>query len=396
MPLVDYQLFDFTAAPWTRPVYRRGSGPAVIVIHEIPGLHPQVVAFADRLIAAGMTVFLPSLFGTPGRPVTTGYALQSMFTNICIRREFSVWKDGKSSPIVGWLRALARHAHAECGGPGVGAIGMCFTGGFALAMMTEPAVIAPVLSQPSMPIRGASRGSIDASPAEIACARQRFVDEDLSLLGLRYKSDRMVPDARFDRYAREFGDRFERIDLEDADARPNTGMSPHSVLTIHLPTDGPGRAAETRTIAFFRHRLGLAGAPPVIAEIPPAVVVPAAVAVAPIVLPGGTRATDTVVGDGPEAMAGQMVAVHYTGWLWQDGARGKKFDSSLDRGQPFVFQLGSGQVILGWDEGVAGMKVGGKRTLIVPSAAGYGDEGAGGDIPPGATLVFDVELLGVQ
>ena len=395
MPLADYQLSDFTAGEWTRPVYRRGSGPAVIVIHEIPGLHALVVEFADRLVAAGMTVFLPSLFGTPNQRVTLGYALKSMFVNICIRREFSVWRDGKSSPIVDWLRALARHAHAECGGPGVGAIGMCFTGGFALAMMTEPAVIAPVLSQPSMPILGSKTGSIDASPVEIACARRRFVDEDLTLLGLRFKSDKMVPEARFARYSREFGDRFERIDLEDSDARPDTGMAPHSVLTIHLPTDGPGKAAETRTIAFFRHRLGL---PPIGTPDMPAAIIAtvAAVAAAPFILPGGTRATDVKVGTGPEAMPGQMIAVHYTGWLWQDGARGKKFDSSLDRGQPFVFQLGSGQVILGWDEGVAGMKVGGKRTLIVPPGAGYGMEGAGGDIPPGATLLFEVELLGVK
>jgi dienelactone hydrolase len=260
MAMIDYSVADFTSAPWTRPVYRRGTGPAVIVIHEIPGLHPLVFDFADRLVDAGMSVFLPSLFGTPGKKATKPYALKSMFDAVCIRREFNVWHDGRSSPIVAWLRALAAHAHAECGGPGVGAIGMCFTGGFALAMMTEPAVIAPVLSQPSNPLPGARRGTIDASAAEIACARRRFVDEDLSLLALRYKSDSLVPDARFDRYAREFGDRFERIDLDDADARPDTGFAPHSVLTIHLPDSGPGLAAHTRTIEFFRHRLGLSGA----------------------------------------------------------------------------------------------------------------------------------------
>ena len=106
-----------------------------------------------------------------------------------------------------WLRALARFAHGACGGPGVGAVGMCFTGGFALAMMTEPSVVAPVLSQPSMPIRGGARGSIDVSPAEMACAKRRMVEEDLTLLGLRYKSDAFVPDARFERLRAEFGDR---------------------------------------------------------------------------------------------------------------------------------------------------------------------------------------------
>lgn len=121
-----------------------------------------------------------------------------------------------------------------------------------------------------------------------------------------------------------------------------------------------------------------------------------AAATAPVVLPGGTRVTDTKVGSGGEAIPGGMVAVHYTGWLWQDGAKGKKFDSSRDRGEPFVFALGSGQVIQGWDEGVAGMKVGGTRTLIIPPAAGYGEAGAGGDIPPNSTLIFEVELVAVQ
>lgn len=257
MALSDWQISDFTGGGYTRPVYRRGSGPAVIVIHEIPGLHPQVVEFGERLVEAGMTVFLPSLFGTPGREATKGYALRSMLVNICVRREFNVWKDGRSSPIVDWLRALARFAHGACGGPGVGAVGMCFTGGFALAMMTEPSVVAPVLSQPSMPIRGGKRGSIDVSADEMACAKRRMVAEDLTLLGLRYKSDSFVPNARFERLKAEFGARFEAIELEDEDAKPDTGMAPHSVLTIHLPVSGPGKEAEVRTIAFFKMRLGL-------------------------------------------------------------------------------------------------------------------------------------------
>ena len=108
---------------------------------------------------------------------------------------------------------------------------------------------------------------------------------------------------------------------------------------------------------------------------------------------------DTVVGNGAEAVAGRPVSVHYTGWLHDPGTsdgHGRKFDSSVDRGQPFDFHLGGGQVIRGWDEGVQGMKVGGKRTLIIPPEMGYGARGAGGVIPPNATLVFDVELLGVR
>ncbi|WP_310475150.1 dienelactone hydrolase family protein [Sandarakinorhabdus sp.] len=259
MPLSDYSLTDFTAGPYTRPVYRRGQGPAVIVIHEVPALHTLVIDFADRLAEAGMTVFCPSLFGMPGSVPTKAAAVKQLFLNICIRREFSVWSDGRSSPIVDWLRALARQAHEECGGPGVGAIGMCFTGGFALAMMTEPSVIAPVLSQPSLPLMGGKTGSIDATPTEIACARRRFEAEDLSLLTLRYRSDKLVPDARFRRYEREFPGRVESIELDDAVARKDTGMAPHSVLTIHLPDSGPGKAAETKTIEFLQHRLGIGG-----------------------------------------------------------------------------------------------------------------------------------------
>jgi dienelactone hydrolase len=250
--LSQYQKFDFHAESWTFPVYRRGGGPAVIIIHEVPGLHPQVVRFADRVAEAGMTVFLPSLFGEAGRPVTTGYTL-GVVARLCVRREFTMWRTGQSSPVVAWLRALARHAHQECGGRGVGAVGMCLTGGFALAMMTEPSVVAPVLSQPSMPVGPGRGGCIDASPSEIACARQRFSQENLSLLGLRFKSDRLVPDARFQTYRREFGEHFEAIELDDADAKVN-GQPPHSVLTLHLREDGPTKAAEQRVITFFRER----------------------------------------------------------------------------------------------------------------------------------------------
>lgn len=128
----------------------------------------------------------------------------------------------------------------------------------------------------------------------------------------------------------------------------------------------------------------------------PVALIASMAAAQPVVLPGGTRVTDVKVGTGAVAEPGKAVAVHYTGWLYIDGMKGKQFDSSRTNGRPFVFTLGMAEVILGWDEGVAGMKVGGKRTLIVPPQAGYGENGAGDVIPPGATLMFDVELLGVQ
>jgi dienelactone hydrolase len=256
--LESYERFDFTAGPWTRPVYRKGNGPAVIIIHEIPGLHPLVVRFADHVADAGMTVYLPSLFGEAGRKPTPFHSLGVMIKAICIRREFNVWANHRSSPVVDWLRALARKAHAECGGKGVGAVGMCFTGGFALAMMTEPSVVAPVLSQPSMPLGKKGRPMIDASPAEIRCAKQRFEDEDLSMMGLRFTGDAFVPDARFEALKAAFGDRFEAVELSDADALQGVAAPPHSVLTVHLD-DRPGtptKQVEEKVIAFFKQRVG--------------------------------------------------------------------------------------------------------------------------------------------
>jgi peptidylprolyl isomerase len=116
----------------------------------------------------------------------------------------------------------------------------------------------------------------------------------------------------------------------------------------------------------------------------------------PITTPSGLQMTDTNIGTGAQPKQGQTAVVHYTGWLYTNGAKGKKFDSSVDRGSPFEFPVGAGRVIKGWDEGVATMKVGGKRTLVIPPQLGYGERGAGGVIPPNATLIFDVELLGVK
>lgn len=263
----DFSSFEFSDGRWTRQVLRQGSGPAVIVIHEVPGPHPLVFRFARRVAAAGHTVFLPVLMGQPGRPVTRGYTAVEVLKNICIRREFACWASDRSSPIVEWLRALARAAHAECGGAGVGAVGMCFTGGFALAMMTEPAVVAPVLSQPSLPIglTARQRAAIGVSPAELACAQHRFEQENLSLLGLRFHGDPFVPDERFATYKSCFGERFEAIELDPADAAPGPLKNPHSVLTLNLRDDdpaGPTRRAEARVIEFFAQRLQRAGMVP--------------------------------------------------------------------------------------------------------------------------------------
>ena len=133
------------------PTYRRGSGPAVIVIHESPGLTPEVIDFGDDLVRAGFAVVLPHLFGSAHAPPRTWEAAR-VVPRLCLTREFTIFAAGRTAPLAGWLRSLARTVHAATGGPGVGVVGMCVTGGFALAMMVEPAVVAPVVAQPATPL----------------------------------------------------------------------------------------------------------------------------------------------------------------------------------------------------------------------------------------------------
>jgi dienelactone hydrolase len=152
----EFQAFDFTHDRRTYEVFRGGSGPAVLVIHEIPGLHPGVIDFARRLIAAGYSVYLPSLYGRPAAPANGRKILRSIL-QVCVAREFTKLAD-RTSPVVGWLRALAASAYREYGGPGVGVVGMCFTGGFALATALERSVVASIMSQPDMPAPIGERG----------------------------------------------------------------------------------------------------------------------------------------------------------------------------------------------------------------------------------------------
>jgi dienelactone hydrolase len=243
----------------THDVYRAGSGPAVIVIHEIPGLMPSTAAFARRLIDVGFTVWMPSLFGQPGRDASGGYVLTSL-ARVCVSREFHMFALGRSSPVVVWLRALAAKAHDECGGPGVGAIGMCFSGGFALAMAADARMIAPVLSQPAnpAPLSSSRAASLDITPVDFARVKQRTTDDGLCVLGLRFGNDQAVPAARFEMLRRELGDAFISVEIDSAPGNAyGIPKSAHSVLTEHF-VDEPGhptRAALDEVIGFFRRRL---------------------------------------------------------------------------------------------------------------------------------------------
>ena len=220
---------SFTAAGLTRDVYRRGSGPGVVVIHEIPGITPKVAQFMNEVVDAGFTVVAPSLVGTPGRDVSNGYVLGSML-KVCVAKEFANWALDRTSPVIGFLRALARNLHDEVGGPGVGAVGMCFSGGFALGMMVDDIMVAPVLSQPSMPF-AAGFGSrkvrrsadLNLSPDDRLAVARRAA-EGCQVLGLRFTGDTLVG-TRFDSLRELLGDRFIAVEL------PSSTKRDHSVLT---------------------------------------------------------------------------------------------------------------------------------------------------------------------
>jgi dienelactone hydrolase len=247
----------FTHQGRSHPVYRAGTGPAVIVIHEIPGIHQGMITFAQRLLEAGYRVYLPSLFGRPGEPFGAGPLLRSML-RVCMSREFAILAD-RTSPVATWLRALAAAAHRECGGPGVGAIGMCVTGGFALAMAVEPAVLAPVVSQPGLPapITTAKRAAVGLDATDLAQVKER-THRGLCVLGLRFSADRGCPAERFATLRRELGGAFEGIEVDSSPGNPHgIPTRAHAVLTVDL-VDEPGhptRAALDRVLGFLDQRL---------------------------------------------------------------------------------------------------------------------------------------------
>lgn len=226
MPLLDrWTSGQFTADGLTRSTFRRGTGPGVIVIHEVPGVTPSVIAFADRVVAAGCTVVMPSLVGHPGQEPSLRYGIASM-AKVCVSKEFTALAAGKTPPIAGWLRALAASLHAELGGPGVGAVGMCFSGGFALTMMLDEHMVAPVLSQPSLPLFKLSKrhaSDLNLSPADLAVVKARAA-AGCEVLGLRFTDDKLIG-TRFETLRRELGDKFLAVDL------PSRKPSDHSVLT---------------------------------------------------------------------------------------------------------------------------------------------------------------------
>ncbi len=262
--LDDFSKESFEADGKRRDVYRIGGGPAVIVISEMPGITPLVAEFGRRVAAAGCTAVLPHLFGDPGRPASAGYVFESIGP-ACVSREFACFALKKTSPVTVWLRKLAASEHERCGGPGVGVVGMCFTGGFALAMMVDDVVVAPVLSQPSLPFPIGKRykADIGISDVDLAAVKQRTA-AGVCVLGLRFSDDPFCFEQRFETLRRELGDAFIAVEIDSAPGNPHGHLkNAHSVLTDHLVDEEgtPTRAALDQTLSFFREKLGVGTGP---------------------------------------------------------------------------------------------------------------------------------------
>ena len=231
---------DVAGVPTTHPVWRRGTGPGVVVIHELPGLTAGVIRFGEELVAAGYTVLLPHLFGPAGREFNNADVAR-VFPRVCISRELTKVARGVTTPVAGWLRSLARELHAELGGPGVGALGMCFTGGFALAMMVDESVVAPVLCQPSTPfaVSPARSRDVNLSPCDLDIVKGRCAAGQ-QVLGVRFRSDPAIG-KRFETLTTELGDAFLRVELEGKG---------HSTVTEHRQ-----QVAVDAVLEFFGSRL---------------------------------------------------------------------------------------------------------------------------------------------
>jgi dienelactone hydrolase len=260
-PLEDFDRREITLDGATKVVHAAGTGPAVIVMAEMPGISPHLARFSRWVRDAGFTVYMPSLFGRDGAVPNVADGTVT-FRRACVSAEFRAFAANESSPVTVWLRSLARLAHAECGGPGVGAIGMCFTGNFALTMMLERSVLAPVLAQPSLPLDDPA--GIEMAPDELVAVRRRLEQDDLTVMAYRFAGDRFCKAERFAAYAEALGDRLVARVLPDSAANPDPPpffehvvASPHSVVTAHLIDEAgqPTIAARDEILSFFARRL---------------------------------------------------------------------------------------------------------------------------------------------
>lgn len=249
----------FTGGGFTHDVYRKGEGPGVVLIPEIPGIHPGVLGLGNHLVDNGFTVAIPSLFGTPGKAITPGYAVSTL-ARVCVTREFTALATNAQRPVTAFLRALARDLNDHTPGKGVGVIGQCFTGGFALAAAVDDSVLAPVLSQPSVPFPLTPKQRRDAglSDIELGVIADRAANEGLCAIGLRFSEDKMAPRERFGTLKARLGDAFEVIEIDSSPGNPH-GLSrmAHSVLTdqVREAEGHPAYEARKRVVEFLTERL---------------------------------------------------------------------------------------------------------------------------------------------
>jgi dienelactone hydrolase len=250
----------FEADGIRHPVFEKGAGPGVVLVPELPGMTPEVLGLAQHLVDSGFTVVVPSPFGTPGRASTLGYTAATVL-RMCVSAEFRAFAIGASRPFSIWLRALARDLAARTPGRGVGVIGMCFTGNFALAAAVDDVVLAPVISQPAVPfplgrVRQADPG---VSSGELAVIRERVDRDGLCLVGLRFSEDPNVRPERFAAIRDALGDAFEVIALDSSPGNAG-GFSrrAHSVLTdgVRETPGHPALRARERVVEFLGERLG--------------------------------------------------------------------------------------------------------------------------------------------
>ena len=260
-PLDDFDHRAIEVDGVMKTVHVIGSGPAVILMPEMPGISPDLARLARWIRDAGFTVHLPSLFGVDGAYPTVR-AGELVVRRACVSAEFRAFAGGGTSPVVSWLRGLARRAHAEAGGPGVGAIGLCFTGNFALSMALEPSVIAPVLNHPSLPLDDPAGLELDAADARAIADRVR--EDELGVLAFRFEGDRWCTGQRFAAYRALLGDAFDGRVLSPDVANPDPPPffrdvvgCPHSVVTAHLVDQAghPTIQARDEIVAFLTQRL---------------------------------------------------------------------------------------------------------------------------------------------
>ena len=240
MNLPGFDCFDFSEGGVTKPVYRAGAGPVVVLIHELPGMVPECVELGRKIAAEGYSVYMPLLFGEPMK----NYGVKPLLWP-CVWKEFSVLSTHGKSPAADWLRALARKAFADRGGKGVAAIGMCFTGRFALSLMMDKELIAPVVCQPGTSY---SDSALGIPEAEWNNAVKRSKDENIPVLGMRFEGDSLCKAARFETMREGFGERFREVLVPGAK---------HSVLTLHFKDMSPAdqRRVWGELCSFLKERL---------------------------------------------------------------------------------------------------------------------------------------------